>query len=93
MQRIQKTEMGVYQCLFCLYQTKQLWHCREHVISKHSLPEELPCPACGRICKDSVALRNHKRAQHKDVIWVDEDDAAMQNVTATLDDDTHSAIE
>ena len=64
LQRIQKGE-GCYHCLFCPYSTNQLWHCKEHTIR-----EQLPCPACGKICKDSVALRNHKRQAHKGAVWL-----------------------
>jgi len=71
--RIVRLLDGRYMCELCGYQSKAKYHVQEHMISKHSIPQNLKCEFCTRVLKNTVALRHHikKHNNKKGVVWVD----------------------
>jgi rubrerythrin len=58
--KMDKTSEGQWYCLVCRYESAKKSHVFEHIEAKHIDHPGYSCPICGRLLKNSIALRRHK---------------------------------
>ena len=50
-----------YTCTICGYHSRKKDHATDHMINKHSVPENIPCEFCGTILETRTKYRYHRK--------------------------------
>ena len=66
--KMERFEDGSFHCSICTKTFKKSSHCKEHIITRHSIPVDMVCQLCDKVVKNSVALRQHMKFKHPAIL-------------------------